>query len=63
MLTGTVIEPGFSYATFRLAGRDELVQVGRPIGQTGAKLLSVDKGSVTIDWADEQITLSVGAQP
>ncbi len=63
VLTGTVIEPGFSYATFRVAGRDELVQVGRPIGQTGAKLVSVAKGSVTIDWADEQITLSVGAQP
>jgi hypothetical protein len=63
VLTGTVIEPGFSYATFRVAGRDELVQVGRPIGQTGATLISVAKGSVVIDWADEQVSLSVGAQP
>ena len=60
VLTGTVLEPGFSYATFRVGGRDELVQVGQPIGQTGARLLSVDEGSARIDWAEEEVTLQVG---
>jgi hypothetical protein len=59
-LTGTVLEPGFSYATFRVRGRDELVQVGQPIGQTGARLLSVAEGSARIDWAQDEITLQVG---
>jgi hypothetical protein len=60
-LTGTVIEPGFSYATFRLpAGRDELVQLDEAIGDTGAVLQSVDVSAATILFEGEQLQLTVG---
>ncbi len=60
-LTGTVVEDGFSYATFRLQnGRDELVQLDQPIGDTGAVLKAVELSGATIQFAGESLKLEIG---
>lgn len=55
-LTGTIIEPGFTFATFRVPGGDEKVV---PVGQVveGAEVLAIIQGEVRIRFNGKEITL------
>ncbi len=61
VLTGTIIEPGFTFATFRVPGGDEKVV---PVGQTveGAEVLAIIQGEVRIRFHDKEITLTTNVE-
>ncbi len=61
VLTGTIIEPGFTFATFRVPGGDEKVV---PVGETveGAEVLAITQGEVRIRFHDKEITLKTNVE-
>ena len=61
VLTGTIIEPGFTFATFRVPGGDEKVV---PVGQVveGAEVLAFTQGEVRIRFIDKEITLKAAVE-
>ena len=60
-LVGTMVEPGFTFATFRTRdGAEELVEVGGTIA--GAKLLEVSPSEARIEFHGETLPLTVGAE-
>jgi len=61
VLTGTIIEPGFTFATFRVPGGEEKVV---PVGQSveGAEVLAISQGEVRIRFNDKEITLKANTE-
>lgn len=61
VLTGTIIEPGFTFATFRVPGGEEKVV---PVGQSveGAEVLAITQGEVRIRFNDKEITLKANVE-
>jgi hypothetical protein len=61
VLTGTIVEPGFTFATFRVPGGDEKVV---PVGQVveGAEVLAITQGEVRIRFNDKEITLKAAVE-
>ena len=63
-LTGTAVEPGFSYAMFRTAGgQDKLVSVGQTL--EGAELTEIRSDGATVRFNDELLQLAIekGSSP
>jgi hypothetical protein len=61
VLTGTIIEPGFTFATFRVPNGEEKVV---PVGQSveGAEVLAITQGEVRIRFHDKEITLKAAVE-
>jgi hypothetical protein len=57
-LTGTVVEPGYTYAIFRTsAGETKLVRIGQSI--EGAEVTAINEASATVKYAGQELTLPV----
>ena len=57
-LTGTVTEPGFTYALFRTrAGETKLVSVGESV--EGAEVLAIGENAATVSFAGQTLELTV----
>ena len=58
VLTGTIVEPGFTRAFFRTRpGQDQVLAVGQKID--GADILEIIDGSATVNFHGKQLTLKV----
>ena len=61
-LTGTIVEPGFTYATFRTnGGETRMAKPGDVVD--GVEVIAVTESSATVRFAGRQSTLAVEKEP